>query len=79
LEELKKVKGLAVLDNSNDEIIFTGYGHTLSSCHMTFPSFEYLKSGLQGNDEALKRRECHMARRKSMPISCKNNFIITIV
>ena len=54
LEELKKIKGLAVLDNHNNEIIFTGYGHTLSSCHMSFPSFDYLKSGLQGNDQAVQ-------------------------
>ena len=33
---------------------FTGYGQKLSSCHMHPPNFEYLKSGLLGNDEALK-------------------------
>ena len=51
-EELLKVKGIAVLNDNND-IEFSGYGHTLSSCHMSFPSFDYLKSGLQGNDEAV--------------------------
>ncbi len=52
-EELVKIKGIAVLDN-NKELHFSGYGHTLPSCHMSFPSFDYLKSGLLGNDEALK-------------------------
>ncbi len=52
-EELLKIKGIALLDEKND-LKFSGYGHTLSSCHMSFPSFEYLKSGLLGNEEELK-------------------------
>jgi radical SAM superfamily enzyme YgiQ (UPF0313 family) len=52
-DELKKIKGLAFLDD-NKEIFFSGYGKKLSSCNMSFPSFEYLKSGLQGNDEAVQ-------------------------
>ena len=49
-EELLKIKGIAILDEKND-LKFSGYGHTLSSCHMSFPSLEYLKSGLLGNDK----------------------------
>ena len=41
-EELLKIKGIAILDEKND-LKFSGYGHTLSSCHMSFPSLEYLK------------------------------------
>ena len=52
INELLKVQGIAVLDNDN--LRFSGYGETLASCNMTFPDFEYLKSGLLGNDNALK-------------------------
>ena len=51
INELLKVQGIAVLDNDN--LRFSGYGETLASCNMTFPDFEYLKSGLLGNDDAL--------------------------
>ena len=52
-EELLKVRGIATLDNEK-KLRFSGYGQTLPTCHMSFPSFDYLKSGLQNNDEALK-------------------------
>ena len=52
-EELLKVKGIAALDKDK-KLRFSGYGQTLPTCHMTFPSFEYLKTGLQNNEKALK-------------------------
>jgi len=52
-EDLLKIKGIAVLDD-NGNLQFSGYGQTLPGCEMTFPDFEYLKSGLDGNDEAMK-------------------------
>jgi|MDTF01.1.fsa_nt_gb anaerobic magnesium-protoporphyrin IX monomethyl ester cyclase len=51
-DELLKVNGIALIDNDNN-LQFSGYGHTLSSCHMSFPSFDYLKSGLLGDDKAV--------------------------
>ena len=53
IDELLKVKGIAILDENKD-LKFSGYGQTLQSCHMAFPTFDYLKSGLQGNDKALE-------------------------
>ena len=50
-EELLKVKGIAILENGN--LRFSGYGQTLPDCEMVYPSFEYLKSGLLGNEEAV--------------------------
>ena len=51
-DELLEVKGIAVIDDNND-LKFSGYGHSLSSCHMSFPSFDYLKSGLNGDEKAV--------------------------
>ena len=51
-DELLEVKGIALVDE-NSELRFSGYGPTLSSCHMSFPSFDYLKSGLNGDDKAV--------------------------
>ena len=54
IDDFLKIKGVAILDNVTNEIRFSGYGHKLPSCDMVFPSFNYLKSGLLGNDDALK-------------------------
>ena len=43
IEELLKVKGIAVLDNDKN-LRFSGYGQSLPGCEMSFPSFEYLKT-----------------------------------
>ena len=51
-DELLKIKGITVISD-DEELKFSGYGHSLSSCQMSFPSFEYLKSGLQGDEKAL--------------------------
>ena len=62
-DELLQIKGIAVLDQ-DDELQFSGYGHSLSSCHMSFPSFDYLKSGLQ--NQALKSILDHLLPQKSL-------------
>ena len=59
VEKLLKIRGISVLDNN--ELKFSGYGQTLSSCDMSFPSFEYLKTGLQGDNEALKNYFRHFS------------------
>ncbi len=51
-DEILEIKGIALVDE-NSELRFSGYGPTLSSCHMSFPSFDYLKSGLNGDDKAV--------------------------
>ena len=51
-DEMLEIKGIALVDE-NSELRFSGYGPTLSSCHMSFPSFNYLKSGLNGDDKAV--------------------------
>ena len=33
---------------------FTGYGETLKGCNLNFPDFDWLKSGLNGDEKALK-------------------------
>ena len=48
-----EVKGIALLDDSKN-LKFSGYGQKLAGCNMSFPSFDYLKSGLQGDEEAFK-------------------------
>jgi len=48
--ELLKIKGVALLDESN-ELKFSGYGTRLASCNMVFPDFDYLKSGLLGQED----------------------------
>ena len=53
IEDFLKVKGIAILDKVSGEVKFSGYGEKLASCDMVFPDFEYLKSGLLGDDEAL--------------------------
>jgi len=53
IDKLLEIKGVAILDG-NKNLKFSGYAQTLPSSHMTFPDFEYLKSGLQGNDEAMQ-------------------------
>jgi len=57
-DELLKIKGIAHLDDEN-KLQFTGYGQTLPSCDQSFPSFDYLKSGLLGNDKALANHFRH--------------------
>ena len=52
IDEMLEIKGIALVDEKN-ELRFSGYGHTLPSCHMSFPSFDYLKSGLNGDDKAV--------------------------
>lgn len=52
IDEMLEIKGIALVDEKN-ELRFSGYGHTLASCHMSFPSFDYLKSGLNGDDKAV--------------------------
>ena len=53
IDKLLKVKGIAILDDDK-ELKFSGYGTTLPGCEMTFPDFEYLKSGLLDKPEAVK-------------------------
>ncbi len=50
-DELSKIRGLAFL--KNEKLEFTGYGETLKGCNLNFPDFEWLKSGLNGDKEAL--------------------------
>ena len=56
IDELLEIKGIAVLDEAvaggHKELKFSGYGKRLSTCDMTFPDFDYLKSGLLGDEEA---------------------------
>ena len=59
IEKLLKIRGIAILDN--DDLKFSGYGHSLSSCDQSFPSFEYLKSGLQGDENALNNYFRHFS------------------
>ena len=51
-EKLSKIKGLSYLDNGR--LKFTGYGETLKGCNLNFPDFDWLKSGLNEDEEALK-------------------------
>ena len=53
IDKLLEVKGIALLDDNNN-LKFSGYGQKLAGCNMTFPSFDYLKSGLQNDEEAFK-------------------------
>ena len=53
IDKLLEVKGIAVLDDDKN-LKFSGYGKRLSNCDMSFPSYEYLKSGLQGKNEEFK-------------------------
>ena len=53
IDKLLEVKGIALLDDSKN-LKFSGYGQKLAGCNMSFPSFDYLKSGLQGDEEAFK-------------------------
>ena len=41
---------LSIIDNDKN-LRFSGYGQTLRGCEMSFPSFEYLKTGLLGNNK----------------------------
>ena len=52
--KLLETKGIAILDE-NKNLKFSGYGETLPSCHMSFPDFEYLKSGLQGDEAVMQK------------------------
>jgi radical SAM superfamily enzyme YgiQ (UPF0313 family) len=45
--------------NEDDILRFSGYGKRLSTCDMSFPDFDYLKSGLLGDDEALQNHFRH--------------------
>jgi len=51
IDKLLKIKGIAVLED--DDLKFSGYGATLPGCEMTFPDFEYLKSGLLEEKDAV--------------------------
>ncbi|MDC0059764.1 B12-binding domain-containing radical SAM protein [Pelagibacteraceae bacterium] len=51
IDKLLEVQGIAIVDE-NKKLRFSGYGKKLQSCDMTFPDMKYLKSGLQGHDEA---------------------------
>ena len=53
IDKLLEVKGIAILDEYKN-LKFSGYGQRLQSSQMSFTSFEYLKTGLQGNDEMFK-------------------------
>jgi len=53
LNKLLEIKGIAILDE-NKKLKFSGYGQKLQGCDMAFPSFEYLRSGLQGHAEEFK-------------------------
>jgi len=53
IEQLLNVKGIAILDKDKN-LRFSGYGQALPTCDMSFPSFKYLKSGLQNNDKAFQ-------------------------
>lgn len=53
IDKLLKIKGIAIIDDDGN-LRFSGYGQKLSDCHMSFPSLEYLKSGLLDNDKALQ-------------------------
>jgi len=53
IDKLLEIKGIAVLDE-NRNLRFSGYGQTLPGSEMSFPDFEFLKSGLQGNNKALQ-------------------------
>ncbi len=53
INELLEIKGIAVLDDDKN-LKFSGFGQPLANCHMVFPDFEYYKSGLLGDDEALQ-------------------------
>ena len=52
INKLLEIKGITLLDDDKN-LKFSGFGQALASCHMVFPDFEYLKSGLLGNDDAL--------------------------
>ena len=71
IDKLLEIKGIAILDDSKPEeaeLRFSGYGKRLSSCDMTFPDFDYLKSGLLGDEEAHKNHFRHF--------SLNENFIM---
>ena len=53
IDELLKIKGIAIIDE-NENLRFSGFGQSLANCDMSFPDFKYLKSGLQGDDEAFQ-------------------------
>ena len=53
INKLLEIKGIAILDDE-DNLKFSGYGKRLHNCDLSFASFEYLKTGLQGNDKAFK-------------------------
>jgi len=52
-DEMFKVKGIAILDNEKKNLKFSGYGQRLQACDTSFPSLDYLKSGLPENEKAL--------------------------
>ena len=70
-DELLKINGIAVLDDTN-KLKFSGYGHTLSSCHMSFPSFDYLKSGLLGDEVAVKNYFRHFTEAEEFVMAEKS-------
>ena len=53
IDKLLEVKGIAVIDDDK-KLRFSGYGKRLSDCEMAFPSLDYLKTGLQGDDKAIE-------------------------
>lgn len=67
IDKLLEVKGIAILDDNNN-LKFSGYGQRVASCHMHTPSFEYLKSGLQGDEKALQNYFRHFKRHDAFRI-----------
>ena len=67
VDKLLEVKGIAILDENNN-LKFSGYGQRVASCHMHTPSFEYLKSGLQGDEKALQNYFRHFKRHDAFRI-----------
>ena len=49
IEKLLEVKGIAILDDDK-KLRFSGYGQRLKPHDLNFPSFDYLKTGLGGNN-----------------------------
>tara|TARA_Y100000590_G_scaffold337441_1_gene384428 strand:- start:4245 stop:6176 length:1932 start_codon:yes stop_codon:yes gene_type:complete len=53
VEKMLEIKGIAILDDDKN-FKFSGFGRSVASCHMSFPDFDYYKSGLNGDEEALQ-------------------------
>ena len=60
-DKLLKIQGIAILDEDKN-LQFTGYGKGLSKNDMSFPSYDYMKSGLLGDDEAFQNYFRHFSK-----------------